>query len=59
MQDVFNANQLRPYSAKRTLLDSADPSGADQDPETAEWMSVKMGHAKPDDALNPPIPAKE
>ena len=59
MHDVFNANHLRPYSAKRTLLDSIDPSGADPDPETAKELAVEMGHVEPDDALNHPIPAKE
>ena len=51
---MFNANQLRPYSARRTLLDSVDPLDTDQDPDTAEEMAVKMGHLGHDDALNHP-----
>ena len=59
MHDVFNANQLRPYSVNRTLLYSVDPSSADQEPETAEELEVEMWHAEQNDATNPPIHAKE
>ena len=59
MHDGFNANHLRSYSVKRTLLDSVDPSSADQDPETSEELEVEMGRAEQNDAMNPPIHAKE